>query len=129
MQKSPSPVDDEKLEQVLANLLLAGVVTSAAMVLVGGILYLVRQGAAAPPYHVFSGEPSDLRHLSGIVGDARALESRGLIQLGLVLLVATPVARVFFSLVGFALERDRIYVVATLIVFAVLVYSLAGRPM
>jgi uncharacterized membrane protein len=40
------------------------------------------------------------------------------------LLVATPVARVAFSIVGFALERDRLYVVITTIVLAILLYSL-----
>jgi len=43
--------------------------------------------------------------------------------LGLLLLIATPIARVAFSIVGFALERDRMYVVFTLIVLAILLYS------
>ena len=51
---------------------------------------------------------------------------RGVIQLGLLLLIATPIARVAFSVVGFALERDRMYVVFTLIVLAILLYSLLG---
>jgi uncharacterized membrane protein len=51
---------------------------------------------------------------------------RSLIQLGLLLLIATPIARVVFSIVGFAIERDRMYVAFTLIVLAVLLYSLLG---
>jgi uncharacterized membrane protein len=51
---------------------------------------------------------------------------RGLIQLGLLLLIATPIARVAFSIVGFAIERDRLYVVFTLIVLAILLFSLLG---
>jgi uncharacterized membrane protein len=51
---------------------------------------------------------------------------RGLIQLGLLFLIATPIARVGFSIVGFALERDRMYVIFTLIVLAILLYSLLG---
>jgi uncharacterized membrane protein len=43
-------------------------------------------------------------------------------------LVATPVARVLFSLVGFAIQRDRTYVAVTLIVLAVLIYGLSGGP-
>ena len=50
--------------------------------------------------------------------------SRGLIQFGLLLLIAVPVARVAFSVVAFALQRDRTYVVVTLIVLAVLLYGL-----
>jgi uncharacterized membrane protein len=49
-----------------------------------------------------------------------------LIQLGLLLLIATPVARVAFSAAAFAMQRDRLYVVVALIVLAVLMYSLMG---
>jgi len=92
------------------------------------VLTLVRHGTAAPDYRIFRGEPADLRHLGGILRGARALEGRGLIQLGLLLLVATPVARVLFALVGFALERDRIYVAVALIVLGALIYGLAFGP-
>jgi uncharacterized membrane protein len=51
---------------------------------------------------------------------------RGLIQLGLLFLIATPIARVALSIVGFALERDRMYVGFTVIVLLVLLYSLLG---
>ena len=52
------------------------------------------------------------------------LGGRGIIQLGLLLLIATPVARVVFSVIGFVRQRDFVYVVLTLIVLAVLLYSL-----
>ena len=77
-------------------------------------------------FTVFVGEPADLRNVSGIVRDALALRGRGLIQLGLLLLIATPVARVAFSVVAFAMQRDRLYVVVALIVLAVLMCSLTG---
>jgi uncharacterized membrane protein len=44
----------------------------------------------------------------------------------LLFLIATPIVRVAFSIVGFAMERDRMYVVFTLIVLAILLYSLLG---
>jgi uncharacterized membrane protein len=94
------------------------------VVLLGASVYLIRHGRAAPQYHIFKGEPTDLRTVSGIVEDALAFRGRGLIQLGLLILIATPVARVAFSVVAFALEGDRLYVVITLIVFAVLMFSL-----
>jgi Protein of unknown function (DUF1634) len=40
------------------------------------------------------------------------------------LLLATPVARVVFSIAAFALERDRMYVGITLVVLAILAYGL-----
>jgi uncharacterized membrane protein len=47
-------------------------------------------------------------------------------QLGLLLLIATPVARVAFSVFAFALQRDRLYVVVTLAVLGVLAFSMTG---
>jgi uncharacterized membrane protein len=117
---------DERVEVILGTLLRAGVLIAAGVVAVGGILYIARYGADAPHWSVFRGEPSDLRSLSGILDDALALSSRGVIQLGLILLIATPIARVVFSVAAFALERDATYVVVTLIVLAVLLYSLVG---
>jgi uncharacterized membrane protein len=58
--------------------------------------------------------------------DVLSFRGRGIIQFGLLLLIATPIARVAFSVVAFAIQRDRLYVVATLIVLAVLMYSLTG---
>jgi uncharacterized membrane protein len=48
-----------------------------------------------------------------------------LIQLGLFLLIATPVARVILSVAAFAVERDRVYVAITTLVLAILLYSIA----
>jgi uncharacterized membrane protein len=52
---------------------------------------------------------------------ALALQSRGSMQLGLLRLVATPIARV-----AFVQQRERTYVSVTLIVLAVLLYSLVA---
>ena len=117
---------DQDVEEWIGNLLRAGVTLAAAVVLFGACVYLARHGHEVPQYHVFVGAPTDLRSISGIIKDALAFKSRGLIQLGLLLLIATPVVRVAFSVVAFAMERDRLYVVVTLIVLAVLTYSLAG---
>ena len=117
---------DQRVEVIIGNLLRAGVVLAAAVVLVGAAVYLVRHGSAAPHYAVFQGEPTDLRTPSGVIADAVAMRGRGIIQLGLLLLLATPVARVAFSVFAFAMERDVLYVVVTLIVLAVLAFSLAG---
>jgi uncharacterized membrane protein len=117
---------DQRVDEIIGNLLRVGVILAAAVVLLGGGLYLTQPGSTVPDYRVFHGEPAYLREVSGIVKDARALDGRGLIQLGLLLLLATPVARVAFSVVAFALQRDRTYVVVTLIVLAVLLYSLGS---
>jgi len=117
---------DEQMEQVVSTLLRNGVVIAALVVLVGGVWYLIRFGSTMPNYAVFRGEPADLRSVPGIVRDVLSLQIRGLIQLGLLLLIATPVTRVAFSILAFALQGDRTYVVVTLIVLGVLIFSLAG---
>jgi len=115
---------DERVERVIGALLRWGVILAAAVILAGGAMYLARHGSTIPDYRVFRGEPSDLRNVSGIVTGAVSWHSRGLIQLGLLLLIAVPVARVAFSVVAFALQRENTYVVVTLIVLAVLLYGL-----
>jgi uncharacterized membrane protein len=117
---------DQRIEDILGNLLRAGVLLAAFVVLVGAAIYLIRHGRSPADYRVFRGEPTELRNIRGIFQTAFALEGRGVIQLGLLLLIATPVARVAFSVWGFAEEHDRMYVVFTLIVLSVLLYSLLG---
>jgi uncharacterized membrane protein len=117
---------DQKLENILGNLLRTGVLLSALVVSIGGVIYLLRHRRSPMDLRVFRGEPADLRDVSGIIRDTLALQGRGIIQLGLLLLIATPVARVAFSIFGFAEERDRMYVVFTLSVFSILLYSLLG---
>jgi len=117
---------DQRVEEWIGALLRWGVTLAAAEVLFGACVYLARHGHEMPQYHVFVGEPSDLRTMSGIMKEVLAFRGRGLIQFGLLLLIATPVARVAFSVAAFAIQRDRLYVVVTLIVLAILTYSLAG---
>jgi uncharacterized membrane protein len=117
---------DRRMDLVIGNLLRSGVVLSALIVLFGAVIYLVRHGHSPTEYRVFRGEPSDLRSVRGILRDALALRGRGIIQLGLLFLIATPVARVAFSIFGFAEEHDRMYVVVASIVLLVLAYSLIG---
>jgi uncharacterized membrane protein len=102
----------------------AGVLLSALIVLTGGVIYLVRHLHDPADYRVFHGEPTDLRHIRGILRDSFSLHGRGIIQLGLLLLIATPIARVAFSIFGFAKERDGMYVGFTLMVLMILLYSL-----
>lgn len=117
---------DERVETYLGRLLQAGVLAAALTVLAGGALFLAGHGFEPVHYAVFHGEPPDLRNPFTVAADAAALEGRGLIQLGLLLLIATPVARVFFSVFAFLRERDGVYVAVTLIVLAALAYSLSG---
>jgi uncharacterized membrane protein len=126
MDKAPGRWSDQRIENIMGNLLRAGVLLSATIVLLGGLVYLAHRGETAPAYGQFHGEPANLRSVGGIVGAAMARQGRGIIQLGLLFLIATPVARVVFSVFAFGVQRDRLYVLVTLIVLAVLIFSLAG---
>jgi uncharacterized membrane protein len=120
---------DERVDQALGNLLRAGVVLAGLVILAGGILYLVRHGEEKADHKLFHGEPAELRSPVGVVQEAQHLRARAIIQLGLLLLIATPVARVVCSVIAFALQRDRLYILLTLVVLAVLLYSLfAANP-
>lgn len=119
-------LSDREIGVVIGRLLLTGVLIAALMVLAGGIVYLVRYGAAVPNYKVFRGEPAELRSVGGIARDAIGWSAKGLIELGLLLLIATPVARVAFSILAFAAQRDRLYILVTVFVLVVLIFSLSG---
>jgi uncharacterized membrane protein len=119
-------ITDQKVEVAISVLLRSGVLLAAAIVLIGGVLYLARHPDAPTAYHVFHGEPQELRHPELVLRSALSGRADAIIQLGLLLLILTPVARVAFSVAAFAIERDVMYVVMTLIVLAVLLYSLLG---
>ena len=119
--------DDHQVQNAVGFLLRFGVLLAAAVTGIGGALFLVGHASDAVSYRSFVGEPAALTTLGGIIRGALQLNSRALTQLGLVLLIATPVARVALSLVGFVLERDRKYQVITLVVLGILLASLIGR--
>jgi uncharacterized membrane protein len=114
------------IERMFGNLLRAGVIIAAAVVLAGAVLLLAEEGAQTVGYGLFRAEPECLSSVPGILKSALSLQPRGIVQFGLLLLIATPVARVAFAAFAFGLRRDGVYVVITLIVLAVLLYGL--RP-
>ena len=117
-------VTDKSIEHMVSILLRTGVLISGLIVLGGGVYYLIAHAAETENYRVFVGAAPIDRTVPGILHGALALRARSIIQLGLVALILTPILRVAFSLVGFAFERDRKYVVITSIVLVVLLYSL-----
>ena len=117
---------DEQVDQLLGNLLRIGVIVATIVAVIGGVLLLAQRGLAPASGHVFTGEPPELRSVGGILRAVAAGHPDAIVQLGLVLLIATPVARVAMSLVAFVLQRDRIYIVVTTIVLALLIFSLTG---
>jgi uncharacterized membrane protein len=115
---------DKELEATVARMLQVGVSLSALLVFAGGALLLRHPGAPIQDYHQFHAVDEQLRSIEGITTQALHLRAHALIQFGLLLLIATPIARVAFCFVGFARQRDRLYMLISAIVLAVLIYSL-----
>lgn len=122
----PPTWSDERIDRIIGNLLRAGVLLATAVVLLGGVFYLIQHGNEKPDYHDFKGEIPPLRSLKSIPAYAWEGHSRGIIQVGILILIATPIARVMFSVFAFAVQRDGTYIIVTLIVLAVLLYSIFG---
>jgi uncharacterized membrane protein len=118
--------NDQRIEIIVGNLLRSGVLLSAAVVIFGGIVYLSRHGHDVASYRTFHGDSSPLRTLTGILHGTLQFTASAIIQFGMLLLIATPIARVIFSAIAFAVERDYLYVAFTLTVLAILAYSLLG---
>lgn len=123
---NPKGWNDQRIEIIIGTLLRVGVLLAASVVAFGGVLYLVRHGHETVNYSVFQSESEYLKTIPGVVHGAVEFRARAIIQLGLLLLIATPIARVLFSAVAFAMERDYLYVGITLVVLAILLYSLLG---
>jgi|HubBroStandDraft_2_1064218.scaffolds.fasta_scaffold544334_1 uncharacterized membrane protein len=118
---------DIKMETAIGNMLRIGVSAAAAVVLAGWLLYVVHARATVPDYRHFQGEPISPRRVGAILQQALALDSRSIIEFGILLLVATPVARVVLCVFDFSIQKDKLFVLISGTVLAVLVYSLFFR--
>jgi uncharacterized membrane protein len=123
-EPSVHPPLEDRMQRVISLALLFGVLASAALVVLGGLFYVSRHAMVTTDYAVFRGTPSELRTFRGVVAAALRLSGKGMIQLGLMLLVGVQVVRVFLTGILFALERDRIFVGISGIVFVLLMFGI-----
>jgi len=121
---SAAHFDDRRMEAMMGRLLQAGVLLASTLVLVGGVLYLKMHADTAVNYRTFTDEATSLRYPDRLIGLLKQGDPAAIVQLGILLLIATPVARVAFAVIGFAIERDRLYIVVSLIVLVVLIFGL-----
>jgi uncharacterized membrane protein len=113
---------DLKMEIAISRMLRAGVSLAAVVVFIGGLLYVSQAHGVAPDYRDFHGTPSPPDQIPPLVV-GHDLDSRSIIRLGILLLVATPIMRVAYCVYGFAAQKDKIYIVVSSIVLTVLLYS------
>lgn len=115
---------DKQMDLAIGKLLRFGVIFSAILVFSGGVLYLRNPLRSVPKYGHFLTESTSLQGVAGVLRGAIHLHANSVIQLGLLFLIATPVARVAFCVVGFARQQDRLYIVISSSVLVILFYSL-----
>ncbi len=115
---APSDRDQRlaRLEMVVSRVLQVGVTLSAAIVAVGIVMFLITHQGGYP----IAGFPHTI---SGVLSGVVQGKPYAVISLGLLVLLLTPVLRVAVSLGSFVVEQDRIYVVVTFYVLAVLIAS------
>lgn len=117
-------LETEEMDRLIGRLLQIGVLVAAVVVLIGGIGLLVTHGSARAAFQTFSGGQDGLTNLGAIFRGVFAGDPRAITQAGLVLLILTPVARVALTLGSFIHQKDRLYVVITTVVLALLLYGL-----
>jgi len=122
---------DTRLQRLIGATLRGGVVVASVTGIVGGLLSLTASGSTPVSFHVFEGIGSPyafpglmLRQAFELHGGSASERGLAITQLGIMALLLTPIVRVVFSMIGFALEHDRIYVAITGVVLATLSGSL-----
>jgi Predicted membrane protein len=116
--------DEHAFELRVGRLLRVGVFTAAAICLIGAILMVWRHGGRVVALEHFTAVSGKLSDPASVLRHVRDGSAAALIQLGLFVLIATPVARVVFSLYSYLRQRDLLFVAVTAIVLAVLLISL-----
>jgi uncharacterized membrane protein len=122
------------MSNILGIVLRIGVVLSGVTISLGALLFMVTHSLDdASTYLTY--DPAVIPHgtfpvsLGSIASGIVSLDPYSIIQLGFLILLATPVARVGFSLFLFASERDRLYVYLTGAVLVILLFSILATPL
>jgi uncharacterized membrane protein len=115
---------DKDIKVTIGWILRSGVVTSMVLVVIGGIFFLYRHGNSVPDYSHFKGVPFFIHDTGGILEGVLHLKGQAIIQLGIALLIATPIVRVIFSAIGFIIEKDHLYTAITFIVLLIILASM-----
>lgn len=118
---------DQRFETAMGRMLQIGVTVAALVVLLGGVLYLKQCSGPLPDYRRFHGAPGGHGTIHGILVGVSSFDSQSLIELGILCLIATPICRVIFNVVGFSLRRDCLYTTVSVIVLIILMLSFFMR--
>lgn len=112
---------DNNLQVVIGQLLRIGVIVSMAIVITGLMLFLAQYGRQIVNYQSFN--ESAVFDLRDFYNRLCHFESTAIMDLGVMALIATPIARILFTFVGFWREKDRLYMLIAFLVLCVMLFS------
>jgi uncharacterized membrane protein len=115
---------DKDIQTIIGWVLRLGVIVSISIVFIGGLIYLWRHGHEVVDHRQFKGVPAFIRTAAGVLHGVVTVRGQAIIQSGIVLLIATPILRVVFSIIGFTIEKDKLYIFISLLVLAIIVASM-----
>lgn len=114
-------MEKKALNTLIGMALKIGVLVSFTLILTGGIAYLIGHGQHSGNFATFKDYTLPMKDM---LTGAIAFQPKPLIQLGIVILIGTPIMRVIFSAFSFALEKDYLYTTLTIIVLLIITLSM-----
>lgn len=126
---SPGEFKDKDMQVIIGWILRGGVIISMLIVFIGGVIFLYNHGHSTPNYHEFKKVPYFIHNMPGILNGVLNRRGQAIIQLGILLLIITPIMRVAFSVIGFVIEKDYLYTVITIIVLLIILVSMMSGQM
>lgn len=117
---------DRKVDLYISWILRTGVIAASVLTAIGGIIYLQSYGQELPHLHQFHRQQS-LRSIGAIVDSAAHWHGEAIIQLGVLILLFTPIMRVAFACYAFLRQRDAIFTAVSGIVLSLLLFSVLAR--
>lgn len=112
---------DLDLNRSVGNLLRLGVIFSVITSFIG-FIKLFFEGFEMPKDYASLEVPVGTIWQSFFASLSR-LDGMGIIQLGILLLILTPLVRIIFALVGYIKEKDYTYVIVSAIVLGIMLVS------
>ena len=119
-------IKDKDIQLILGTLLRAGVIISMAIVLIGGVIFLIHNKGVITDYKVFKPELAKFSSIAAIFKGVLTLQGDAVVQFGILMLIFTPIARIVFAIFSFLIERDYLYVLIGFIILAIITISLNG---
>lgn len=115
---------DKQAESLIGHVLRAGTVLSCIVTVTGLGLFLAKHAGEIPDYRVFHTTDASMLNPARLFPAMAHGSAVAIIEAGILLLIATPVARVAFLVGAFGLERDKLYVGVSTLVLLILLYSI-----